>query len=107
MTKRRIEYLGDRDSVKLGNKRGWRGKCALLERGGTKIATFMISPGQERSLKAGKRINITDAMISAAEIQCGYGVPIPGSGGRRVWKFETGSGLSGAKLKSTKRKRAR
>ena len=104
MAKRTVQYLADRDSVKLGNKRGWQGKCALLERHGTRIATFMISPGQERSLKAGKRINVTDAMISAAEVQCGYAVSVPGAGGRptRVWTFETGSGLGRARRRKAR-----
>lgn len=96
MARKKVEFIAGRDEIKIGNPNSPHGKCALLVRGRTgRITTFVLTPGQERSLKAGKKINITMQAIERAETPCGYRVSYPGAGGRPEvsWTFETGSGL--------------
>jgi|GEM_PF-4483651 len=99
MGRRTVQWTTAARDVQVGNSNSRYGKCALLERSGRKITTFVLSPGQERSLKAGKKISITSQAVERAEAVCGGYAVVPGAGGRptTVWNFETGSGLSGAR----------
>jgi hypothetical protein len=57
---RKVEYTAKRDSFEAIE---WRGDYGLYRRFGQHIVTFRASPAQKRAFQAGRRINITRAMI--------------------------------------------
>ena len=57
---RKVEYTAKRDDFEVIE---WRGDYGLYRRFGQHIVTFRASPAQKRAFQAGRRINITRAMI--------------------------------------------